>query len=113
MCLPCYFNDETDCHTGIFVCTAKCIHNVQFLIGKFFLSEFLDCLPCFLGSGVVIILVFVRCPPYSILGIFINNDEFVFGRTSGVDTCHNVYSTQLADLSLFITFQSGFGLFFE
>ena len=62
---------------------------------------------------MVIILIFIRSPPYGISGIVIFYDEFVFRGTTGVDTCHNVDSTKFADLSFFKTFQIRFGLFFK
>ena len=38
MCLPCNFNDETDCHTSVFVSTAECINYEKSLVGKFCFS---------------------------------------------------------------------------
>ena len=113
MCLPSYFYDETDCHTGILVCAAECVNNEQSLVGKFLLSQFLNSLPCFLGSGVVVVLVFIGGPPYGILGIFIHYDELIFRRAAGVDTCHYIDSAELADSALFIAFQAGLCFFFE
>jgi len=62
---------------------------------------------------MVVVLVLIACPPYSVLRVLINNDIFVFRRTSGVNTCHYVYSAKFADLTLFVTFQFRLGLFFE
>ena len=66
-----------------------------------------------LGCWMVVVFVLVRSPPYSIFGVLINNDEFIFWRTSGVDTSHNVNSTKLADLTFFVAFQLWSGLFLE
>ena len=113
MCLPSYLNDETDSHTGIFVCTAECINYEKSLVGELFDSDVLYCIPGFLGSRVVIILILIGGPPYSVLGVFIYNDEFVFWRTTCIDTGHNVHCAQLADLSFFVAFQLRFGLLFK
>ena len=39
MCLPCYFHDETDSHTGIFVSAAECVNYEQSLVGQLFLCN--------------------------------------------------------------------------
>ena len=62
---------------------------------------------------MVIILVLIRSPPYSVLRLVIHNDEFVFRRTTGVDTCHNVHCTKLTNLAFFIACQLRFCLFFK
>ena len=113
VCLPCHFHDETDGHAGVFVGAAESVHHIQFLVGKLFLSDFLDHIPGFLAGRMVVVFVFIRSPPYSVLGILIHNDEFVFGRTSGVFAGHNVHCAQFADLTFLITFQLRFGLLLE
>ena len=113
MCLPSYFYDETDSHTGIFVCAAECINYEQSLIGKLFLCDFLNGCPCFFCHGMVVVLIFIGCPPNSILGVFIHNDKLVFRGTSCINTGHNVYRTKLCFLALFIACQFRSGLFFE
>ena len=62
---------------------------------------------------MVVIFVFIRGPPYCIFGILINYDELVFWRTPCVFTSHDIDSTQFTYLSLFKTFQTRFGFFFE
>ena len=62
---------------------------------------------------MVVVLVLVGSPPHGVLGVLVHNDELVLGRTAGVDAGHNVHSTQLADLALFVAFQTGLGLFLE
>ena len=72
MSLPSNLNDETDSHTGIFICTAECIYNEQSLVGEFFLSDIFYCMPMFPETcRMVIVLVLIRCPPYSVLGVLI------------------------------------------
>ena len=78
VCLPSYLNDETDCHTGISICSAECIYDIQLLVGKLFLSDLFDSCPCFLRCRMVVVLVLVRGPPYSVLGVLVNNDKFIF-----------------------------------
>ena len=111
--LPSNLNDETDCHTGICVRTTESIYNEQSLVGELFLCDLLNGFPCFLACRMVVVLVLVRCPPYSIFGILIHNDEFVFRRTACIDASHNIYCAQLTDLSFFVSFQTCFGLLFE
>ena len=113
MSLPCYFHNETDSHAGIFVCAAECVYDKQTLIGKLFLCDILNCRPCFLRCGMVVVFIFVRSPPHCILGIFVHNDELVFGRTSGINSGHDVYCAEFAYLPLLVAFESGFGFFFE
>ena len=105
MCLPSYLDDETDCHTGILVCATESINNIQLLVRKLLDCQLFYGFPCFLSSRMVVILVLIRSPPYSVLRVLIHNDEFVFWGTTGVDTCHNVHCTKLADLSFLITCQ--------
>ena len=102
MCLPSYFHDETDSHSGIFVSAAESIYYEKSLAGKLFDSEFLTSIPCFLSCRMVIIGIFGSVPPNGILGLVIHNDELVFRRTAGVNTCHNVNCSELGNLSLVI-----------
>ena len=54
----------------------------------------------------MVIIRILRCgPPNRILGLLVHNDEFVFGRTSGINTCHNVYRTKLGLHALVIACQ--------
>ena len=113
VCLPGHFHDETHCHAGILVGAAESIHDVQALVGQLLLSDLLDSLPSLLGSGVVVVLVLIAGPPHGVLGVLVHHDELVLGRTAGVDAGHHVHSTQLADLTLLVTFQLGIGLLGE
>ncbi len=78
MSLPSYLNDETDSHAGVLVRAAECINYEKSFVGELFDSDVLYCIPGFLGSRVVIILILIGSPPYSVLGVLIFNDEFVF-----------------------------------
>ena len=62
---------------------------------------------------MVVVLVLVGGPPHGVLGGIVHNDELVFGGAAGVNAGHDVDGAQLADLTLFIAFQAGLGLFFE
>ncbi|CCY65242.1 unknown [Prevotella sp. CAG:1124] len=48
MCLPSYFHDEADCHTGVLVSAAESVDNIQFLAGKFLLCYLLNSSPSLL-----------------------------------------------------------------
>ena len=111
--LPSHFNDETDRHAGILVGPTERIYDKKSLVGKLFQRDFLHGIPCFLTGRVVIVLIFIRGPPYGILGILVHNDEFILGRTPRIDTGHNINRAKLTHLSLFIAFQGRFGLLLE
>ena len=113
VCLPGHFHDETDGHAGVLVGTAESIHHIQALVGELFLGNLFHSSPCFLRSGVVIVLILVAGPPHGVLGVLVHDDELILGRTAGVDAGHDVDGTQLADLALFVAFQAGLGLFLE
>ena len=112
VCLPCNLYDEADSHTGIPVRAAECINNEQSLVGQLLLSDLLNLCPCSCGHRMVVVLIFIRGPPYGILGIFIHNDILIFRRTSCVDTSHYVYCAKLSNLTPLVTFQFGLGLLF-
>ena len=113
MCLPGHFHDEADGHAGVLVGTAESIDDVQALVGKLLLGDLLHGLPCFLRSGVVVVLVLVGSPPHGVLGVFVHDDELILGGAAGVDAGHDVDSAQLADLTLLVAFQLGLGLLVE
>ena len=113
MCLPCNFNDETHAEACCGVRAAEAVHYIELLAGEFLECEVFQHVPGFNRSLFVVVLVFVGCPPYGVLACFIVNDEFVLRRTSGVDTSHYVYSSELGFLSFLETFEACFGLFFE
>ena len=77
MSLPCNLNNKTDCHTGVLVCSAECVYNKQSFVGKFFQSDLFYRIPGFLAGRMVIILIFIRCPPYGVLGILVHDNELV------------------------------------
>ena len=113
MCLPCHFHDKAHLHACVFVGTAEAVDNIEFLVRQLFLSQFLNGFPCLWRSTVVVVLVFVTCPPYRVVRIFIVNDEFVLRTATGIDTRHYVDSTQLGLLSLVETSQTFLRLFVE
>ena len=113
MCLPSNFYDETDCHTGIFVRSAERVYDIELLVGKLFERDILNRFPRFLRCGMVIVLVFIRSPPDGIFGIFVYDDEFVFRRTTRVNTRHNVDGAEFADLTFFIAFERRIRFGFE
>ena len=113
MCLPCNLHDEADSHSGVLVGAAEAIDNIELLVGELLLCDLLDSGPCFLRSGMVVVLVLLACPPDGVLGVLIHDNELVLGRTAGVDTGEDVDSTQLTDVSDFIAGQLGLGLLLE
>ena len=113
VCLPCYFHDETYFQTSSGVGAAECIHNEQTLAGELLNGFGLQVGPSCFGAGLVVVLVSVRSPPYSVLAGFVINEEFIFRRTAGVDTSHYVYCAQFCYLAFFVAFQTSFGLFFK
>ena len=78
VCLPCNFHDETDRHTCVFVSAAESVNNEQSLIGECFDRKVLYRIPCFFCCRMVVVRIFLSCPPYSVLGILIHNDIFIF-----------------------------------
>ena len=111
--LPRDFHYETDSHTRVFVRAAESVHDEQAFIGKFFNRKVFDGSPRLFGCGVVIVLVALGSPPYGVFGVVVHNDEFIFGRTTGINTRHDVDRAEFADLTFFITRKGGVGLFGE
>ena len=105
MCLPCDFHDEADSHAGVFIGAAEAVDNIKLLLGEFLDGEFLAGSPCLFAGYVVVVRIFRRRPPDSVLGILIHNDEFIFRRTACVDTCHNINSAELCELTFVKTFK--------
>ena len=62
---------------------------------------------------MVVVLVLVGGPPHGVLGVLVHDDELILGGAAGVDAGHDVDCAQLADLALFVAFQTGLGLFLE
>ena len=113
VCLPGHFHDEANGHAGILVSAAESVNNEQALVAQFLLGDILNGSPGALAHGVVVVLVLVRSPPNGVLGVFVHDDVLILGGTASVNTSHNVDSTQLADLTLFVAYQFGLGLFLE
>ena len=113
MCLPCHFHNESDGHACILVSTTEGIYNIELLITQFVDCNFLNCFPGLNACRMVIILVFIGCPPYSVLGVFVHDNKFVFRGTSCVNTCHYIYCTQFTDLAFVEPFQICFCFFFK
>ena len=105
VCLPCHFHNEADSHAGVFVGAAECVGDIQLLAGQLFHSDVFAGLPGFLGSNVVVIGILGGGPPHGVFGVLIHDDEFVFRRTAGVDTGHNIDSTQFGLHALVKAFQ--------
>ena len=113
MSLPSHLYDETDSHACVLVRAAECVYYVQLLTRQLFLCDILYSSPCFLSCRMVVVRILRGCPPYGVLGILVHNDEFIFGGTSGIDTCHNVHCAKLALLAYFKAFQTRLCLLFE
>ena len=62
---------------------------------------------------MVIVLVLLCCPPYSVLRVLVHHDVLVLRRTTGVDTCHNVNCTKLCLLTYFEALETCLCLLFE
>ncbi len=90
--LPSYFHNETYFHTSSFVSTTESINNEQTFAGKLFYSFSFQVSPSFFSTWFVVVFVIFRSPPYRISRSFILNEEFIFRRTTGIDTCHHVHS---------------------
>ena len=105
MCLPCNLNDETHFEAGCRVCTAESIDNIELLVGKLLDSKLLESFPSLRGNWLVVILVLLRSPPYSVLAGFVHYKEFVFRRTAGVNASHYVHSSELSKGSFVETFK--------
>ncbi|OAV74705.1 hypothetical protein Barb7_01755 [Bacteroidales bacterium Barb7] len=69
-------------------------------------------LPSFLRNGLVVIFIFFGSPPNGVLCGFIQYEEFVFGRTTGVNARHYVHGIKFGHLPFFKTFQSRLCFFF-
>ncbi len=78
MRLPCDLHNGADSHARICVRTAERVHYEQPLARQLFESNVLTSVPCFLGSRMIIVLIFIRRPPYGIFGVLIHNNEFIF-----------------------------------
>ena len=111
--LPSNLNDETNSHTCILVSTAETVYYIEVLVAELFLSDSLNLVPNFLRHRVVIVLVLLCCPPYSVLRVLVHHDVLVLRRTTGVDTCLNVNCTKLCLLTYFEALETCLCLLFE
>ena len=111
--LPGDFDDETYSHTSVFVRAAESVYHEQTLVRKFFYRERFNGVPRFFRGGVVVVLVRVGRPPNGVFGVVVYYDKFIFGRTTGINTRHNVYCTEFAYLTFFVTGKGRIGFFFE
>ena len=111
--LPCNFHDETNFQTSSFVSTAITVNNEQFLVWQFFCSQVFQYIPSFCSYRLVIVFIFFRSPPYSVFTCSVFYQEFIFRRTTSVDTSHYVYCTQFSFLTFFEAFQTSFCFFCE
>ena len=107
--LPCHFHDEANGQTGILVGAAESVNNVEGLVGKLFVGDFLQSVPCLGSDGLVVVLVLVGGPPDGVLRGVVHHEEFIFGGAAGVDTGHNVNGAELGVLAFFKAFETGFG----
>ena len=110
MSLPCHLHNESDGHARILVGTAESIYNIELLAGQFVDCNFLNRFPGLNACRMVVVLIFIGCPPYSVSGIFVHDNKLVFRGTSCINTGHYVYCTQFADLSLVKALQICLGL---
>ena len=111
--LPSYLNDEAYSHTGVLVGTAETIYYIEVLVWKLVLCNLLNLCPNLLRHWVVVVLIFIRCPPYSVLWVLVHYDVLVLRRTSGVDTSHYVDCAKLGLLTNLETFKSCLCLLLE
>ena len=75
--LPCHLHDEAHSHTGVFVSTAEAINNIKLLTREFLLSNLLNGSPGLLGYRLVIVLIFIRSPPYGIVRVLVIYDKLI------------------------------------
>ena len=113
VCLPCDLNDEADCHAGVLVGAAECIYDIELLAGELFPCDVLEDRPVLLGERVVVVGILGCCPPDSVLGVLVHDDIFVFRRTAGEDTGHDVDCVELCELAFLIAFKRRIHLSFK
>ena len=67
VCLPGNLYDKTHGHTRILVGTAECIDNEETLVAELTDRDLAHGVPCLLGRAMVIIWIFLGCPPDRIM----------------------------------------------
>ena len=88
--LPCHFHDEAHCHAGVLVGAAETVYNIEFLPES---SSMARVLQAFQASSLARLCCrwdIRGSPPYGVFALFVENDEFVFGRAAGVYAGHHV-----------------------
>ena len=113
MSLPSNLNDETNCHTSVVVSTAECIYNEQSLVGQLLLCQILNSCPNVLAHRMVIVLVLIRGPPYSVLRVLVHNDVLILRRTASIDTSLYINSTQLSLFAYLVALETSLSLFLK
>ena len=113
MSLPSHFHNEAHLEASSSVGTAEGVNDEELLVAEFSGGDLLEFSPSSLADGLVVVLVFLGSPPYSVLAGFVHHEELVLGRTAGVDAGHYVHSVQLGVLAYFEAFEAGFGFLFE
>ena len=111
--LPCHFHDEAHSHAGVFVGTAEAVHYIELLVRELLYGKLLASSPCFFRSLLVVVGIFGGSPPYGVLRFLVENDELVFRRTAGVDTCHHVDSAEFGHYATLEAFEGGEGFLLE
>ena len=48
----------------------------------------------FFSHRLVVVGIFLGCPPYIVAGVIVEYDEFILGRTAGIYTGHYVYGAE-------------------
>ena len=111
--LPCDLHDEADGHARVFIGTAESVDNVQLFAAQLVYRDLFNGLPCLLSGGVVIVFVFVAGPPYGVLAVFVDNDEFILGGAAGVNAGHDVHSVKLGEHALVKALKAGLHFVFK
>ena len=105
--LPCHFHNEADAHAGAGVSAAVAVYNVESLVAELFDSDVAEIVPYFGCDGLVIVFVFVGCPPYGVFSYFVLNQIFVFGRTASVNAGEDVDSAEVSEDAFLEAFECG------
>ena len=113
MSLPCDFHDETHSDPGILVGTAKCVDDKELLAAEFFLGKVFHLGPDGFAHRMVVVFVLVRSPPNGVFRVFVHDDIFILGRTSGVDAGHDVNGIKFSELTFIVAGERRIHLHFE
>ena len=113
MSLPSHFHNEAHLEASSSVGTAEGVNDEEPLVAEFSGGDLLEFSPSSLADGLVVVLVFLGSPPYSVLAGFVHHEELVLGRTAGVDTSHYVHRVEFSVLTYLKAFEAGLGFLFE